>query len=1190
MFKEYLDLQIQFATPTDDSYPVSVHAPGGDARGILVSPASNPAFQQLVERIDTFEADEKALNQIGQVLFQALFVGQIKEVYLLTRGQLREGQGLRVTLHIPPYEHEVASLPWELLVDPDRGPIAMLDTAIVRYLPQPLPIPVLALPQRIRVLLTSAQSREIQVDVARELATVQTALAGLGMHVQVVVEPHLTKMILQRRLREQFHVWHFVGQGSVTKDGKTGGLMLEDKAGDVDFVKADELHILLQRNSVRLVVLSAGESAKMMTNPLRSVAPTLIRAQVPAVVAMQFAVPKQVTHAFSSEFYRTLAEGFPIDACVTEGRKAIMNEVGLERPYWGVPILYTRAPTGRLFVPRGDMPPDPVSPPEGVELVGRAADLDYYAKKLTSSHMAIIAGPPGVGKTAVGAALTHCLGRPDKTFWHSFRERTDIDLFVRKLIEFLAWDGQDELWRRVRSTGQTGDHPLTAIEQIDHIIPLLRGRSYLLCLDDFQFVDVDGDSTMKYLTQQLCNEAIAGHLSLLITTWRVPPTFVLREQFKPLDGLAVDMVGQLLCGERFGVSLDPELITKLHAATHGNAQFVTLAGNAIKEGADPARLIDELAQTGGNVQQIAVMLSDRVDRFLSPDQRAVLKALAILDGFGTADAIEATLDASESVQPPLLDLLSRNLLTLSKHKGGDQYSQHGFLRTFYYSRLVRGERLAMHRQSAAYFTPSRAARLRAAWHFMRGEDFAHSVRLATDDVWLIINQGRARELLAFLQTFTPDQLDRAQWAAICTAIGEVHALLAEFEPAQTWLRQALQHGAPLAGDTAQIEAQAARYRLLALVGGRTGDFDRAEASCVQGLNLVAPLGQPNVEAARLYAQLAEIRLRRGSYDDAEQACHDGLALLPGGPDAPRERINLLQRLGSIHGDRGMYTEAAAVLEQSLAFARSIDDPYLTAVILHNLARSCYYLGQNNQALIYFQESLQLKEQIGDISGRILTINALGAVYQAKGDNETALHWYSEAQDFSRRLGLPDLLARAMLNIGLVYYEQSRLNLALKNLKQAQALAVELDDPNMSAHCLYILGDIALMRRSSGTALRYGRQALALARRIKSPVFEACALRVVGEALLMKGRLDEAALSLAQARQVHEQVGDPYDLLLIQAAQARLALAQDNQLAATSHAQVALALAQEQQLPHLITALEALQRQIDDEQRSRDAVA
>jgi hypothetical protein len=150
-------------------------------------------------------------------------------------------------------------------------------------------------------------------------------------------------------LRETFHVWHFVGHGSFSPDGRTARLVFEDDSGGKQTLGATELQIFLNRSSIRLVVLDACESGSIAVEPFRSIAPALIRAQIPAVVAMQFNAPEDSTQAFASEFYRALAEGLPIDACVTEGRKAVMSVAGFGSPDWGIPVVYTRAPDGQLF-------------------------------------------------------------------------------------------------------------------------------------------------------------------------------------------------------------------------------------------------------------------------------------------------------------------------------------------------------------------------------------------------------------------------------------------------------------------------------------------------------------------------------------------------------------------------------------------------------------------------------------------------------------------------------------------------------------------------------------------------------------------------------------------------------------------------------------------------------------------------
>lgn len=69
--------------------------------------------------------------------------------------------------------------------------------------------------------------------------------------------------------------------------------------------------------------------------------------RLPAVVAMQFDIPDQTAIAFSGEFYRALADGFPVDAAVVEWRKTILEHAG-ERPDLATPVLFLRLENGEI--------------------------------------------------------------------------------------------------------------------------------------------------------------------------------------------------------------------------------------------------------------------------------------------------------------------------------------------------------------------------------------------------------------------------------------------------------------------------------------------------------------------------------------------------------------------------------------------------------------------------------------------------------------------------------------------------------------------------------------------------------------------------------------------------------------------------------------------------------------------------
>ena len=246
-------------------------------------------------------------------------------------------------------------MPWEILFDKatERFLAQSHHTPIIRYLEQAeriYPLPV-QLPLHILVAMSSPKSYAV-LDVDREKAHLERALAGLRADgkVRLTYLPHATPRGLQRALRDNvFHVIHYIGHGGFDRATEEGILVLEDEAGNPNLADARRLGPLIHdHRSLRLMVLNACEGARnSREDPYAGVATFLVRQGVPAVVAMQFEITDEAALIFADELYNSLAKGWPVDAAVSEARKAIFvqrNEIE-----WGTPVLYTRAADGTLF-------------------------------------------------------------------------------------------------------------------------------------------------------------------------------------------------------------------------------------------------------------------------------------------------------------------------------------------------------------------------------------------------------------------------------------------------------------------------------------------------------------------------------------------------------------------------------------------------------------------------------------------------------------------------------------------------------------------------------------------------------------------------------------------------------------------------------------------------------------------------
>ncbi len=359
-----------------DAYSLAALVNG--ARGGLVrgAPGETPGTEAATRDLD-FEGGEAGNDpdRAGRELFQALFNESIRDALSRSQGMMGKEGGLRFRLQIDlddPQLARLASLPWELLYDErtrtafGRSPY----TPIVRYVEvlRPYDPPPFTPPLRVLIALANPAGTH-PLDLEKERAAIEKTWAKLdGVEVEII--EHATREKLFDALdRGVFHVLHYMGHGGFDERTGRGALFLETPTGEAEPILGETLgDTLRDERSMRLVVLNACDTGKAShssdLDPFAGVAAALVMAGIPAVVAMQVPVADHAAVAFAEKFYADLATGRPVDASVAAGRKAIYraNPESLE---WATPVLFMRAPDGRLFStpPTPDPPPTPASTP-----------------------------------------------------------------------------------------------------------------------------------------------------------------------------------------------------------------------------------------------------------------------------------------------------------------------------------------------------------------------------------------------------------------------------------------------------------------------------------------------------------------------------------------------------------------------------------------------------------------------------------------------------------------------------------------------------------------------------------------------------------------------------------------------------------------------------------------------------------
>ena len=108
-----------------------------------------------------------------------------------------------------------------------------------------------------------------------------------------------------------------------------------------DLVFAERVARIVRDMNVKAVVLTTCRGGVRGVSRWSGLAAALLRAGVPVVVAMQFAISVEAATEFSHGFYDVLAQGGSIDEAVSAGR-ARLYKTG--RDDFGLPVIYSRLP------------------------------------------------------------------------------------------------------------------------------------------------------------------------------------------------------------------------------------------------------------------------------------------------------------------------------------------------------------------------------------------------------------------------------------------------------------------------------------------------------------------------------------------------------------------------------------------------------------------------------------------------------------------------------------------------------------------------------------------------------------------------------------------------------------------------------------------------------------------------------
>lgn len=218
------------------------------------------------------------------------------------------------------------------------------------------------------------------------------------------------------------------------------------------------------------------------------------------------------------------------------------------------------------------------------------------------------------------------------------------------------------------------------------------------------------------------------------------------------------------------------------------------------------------------------------------------------------------------------------------------------------------------------------------------------------------------------------------------------------------------------------------------------------------LNLGADLCEKlNYQRGRLliWRSLGSVEARRGNYDESKRWTRRGLKMIEDEDLPIINRVDYLINLGVADYFRGDIGTALEPHIEAVEICRANNFDEKRAKLLNNIGIFYRALERYDEALGFYQEGIELRQQLKDTAGVANIFHNMAAAYSFLGDYENALSTASKSRALYEKLGSESDLLLCDLSIGTALQRLGRLEEAksyLIKLDQKEDLALHLTMP------------------------------------------------------------------------------------------------------------------------------------------------
>ncbi len=250
----------------------------------------------------------------------------------------------------------------------------------------------------------------------------------------------------------------------------------------------------------------------------------------------------------------------------------------------------------------------------------------------------------------------------------------------------------------------------------------------------------------------------------------------------------------------------------------------------------------------------------------------------------------------------------------------------------------------------------------------------------------------------------------------------------------------------------------------------------------------------------------------------------------------------------------------AQAESALQAVVSVNDKHPRAWF--ELAKVAIWQGEINRAIEeYLTRALVTANHLKDTQAKGDVLNAFGVAYQRLGDNQQAIDYYQQALTIRQQMGNEAQVATTMSNLSAVLAITGRHQEAQDNLTQALQLYRKINDELNESIVLNEMGILLEEQGQYQQAKDHYQEALDIRMRLDEKWLKAESMNNLGFMYFLEGEHNHATIYWQQAMQIYQEVGDEVGEVQIMQNQGQLALRSGKINEATKLFNDSLALAQ-----------------------------